>query len=130
MSKAPKCCYEEQELVHSALQDVMSSNFLDGFVPNNPCNSLLKAEELCSEFKVPQLPQGGSSDLQCEKKANERIISAQSIAARERRRKITEKTQELGKLVPGGPKMNTAEMLHAAASMLSTFKHKLKCFNL
>ncbi|OMO93009.1 hypothetical protein CCACVL1_06689 [Corchorus capsularis] len=41
-------------------------------------------------------------------------VSAQSIAARARRRKITEKTQELGKLVPGGNKMNTAEMLQSA----------------
>ncbi|CAA0832267.1 Transcription factor bHLH52 [Striga hermonthica] len=41
-------------------------------------------------------------------------VSAQSIAARQRRRKITEKTQELGKLVPGGQRMNTAEMLQAA----------------
>ncbi|KAF8412766.1 hypothetical protein HHK36_000736 [Tetracentron sinense] len=31
-----------------------------------------------------------------------------------RRRKITEKTQELGKLIPGGNKMNTAEMFQAA----------------
>ncbi|XP_021768510.1 transcription factor bHLH53-like [Chenopodium quinoa] len=44
-----------------------------------------------------------------------KAISAQSKAARERRRKITEKTQELGKLIPGGNKMNTAEMLQAAA---------------
>lgn len=36
-------------------------------------------------------------------------LSAQSVAARERR-KITEKTRELGKIVPGGEKMNTAEM--------------------
>ncbi|KAE8670058.1 putative protein phosphatase 2C BIPP2C1 [Hibiscus syriacus] len=43
-----------------------------------------------------------------------KCVSAQSIAARERRRKITKKTQELGKLVPGGTKMNTAEMLQAA----------------
>ncbi|KAJ8436326.1 hypothetical protein Cgig2_005250 [Carnegiea gigantea] len=43
-----------------------------------------------------------------------KAVSAQSRAARERRRKITEKTQELGKLVPGGSKMNTAEMLQAA----------------
>ncbi|CAK8570561.1 unnamed protein product [Lathyrus sativus] len=54
--------------------------------------------------------------VQCEKKVSERSISTQSIAARERRRKITEKTQELGKLVPCGPKMNTAEMLNAAAN--------------
>ncbi|KAL5061575.1 hypothetical protein RYX36_023312 [Vicia faba] len=69
-------------------------------------------------------------NVQCEKNVSERSISTQSIAARERRRKIIEKTQELGKLVgklvpggpnpswlgsvPGGPKMNTAEMLNAA----------------
>ncbi|POO03286.1 Basic helix-loop-helix transcription factor [Trema orientale] len=42
-------------------------------------------------------------------------VSPQSIAARERRRKITEKTQELGKLIPGGTKMSTAEMFQAAS---------------
>ncbi|KAK6947179.1 Myc-type, basic helix-loop-helix (bHLH) domain [Dillenia turbinata] len=47
-------------------------------------------------------------------KTSSALVSAQSIAARERRKKITDKTQELGKLVPGGHKMNTAEMLQAA----------------
>ncbi|XP_061358414.1 transcription factor bHLH52-like [Gastrolobium bilobum] len=119
--KRQKCLHEEQELVDPSSQElIIPSNF---FVPNYPCS--LQEEELqelfyaVPEFKVPELPQGttcvGSADFQCEKKTNERTISAQSIAARERRRKITEKTQELGKLVPGGPKMNTAEMLHAAA---------------
>ncbi|KAL7142414.1 hypothetical protein ABFS83_08G121800 [Erythranthe nasuta] len=41
-------------------------------------------------------------------------LSAQSASARQRRRKITDKTHELGKLVPGGQKMNTAEMLQSA----------------
>lgn len=40
--------------------------------------------------------------------------STQSMAARDRRRKITEKTTELGRLIPGGRKMTTAEMLQAA----------------
>ncbi|PWA75302.1 Myc-type, basic helix-loop-helix (bHLH) domain-containing protein [Artemisia annua] len=44
----------------------------------------------------------------------ERILTAQSLAARARRRKISKKTQELGKLIPGGQKMNTAEMFQAA----------------
>ncbi|KAB8486527.1 hypothetical protein FH972_025365 [Carpinus fangiana] len=47
--------------------------------------------------------------------SSERSVSSQSIAARERRRKITEKTQELGRLIPGGNRMNTAEMLQAAS---------------
>nr|GEW27811.1 RNA-directed DNA polymerase, eukaryota, reverse transcriptase zinc-binding domain protein [Tanacetum cinerariifolium] len=44
----------------------------------------------------------------------ERSLSAQSLAVRARRKKISEKTQELGKLIPGGQKMNIAEMLQAA----------------
>ncbi|KAI8551560.1 hypothetical protein RHMOL_Rhmol06G0195800 [Rhododendron molle] len=42
-------------------------------------------------------------------------LSAQSVAARNRRRKITEKTRELGKIVPGGEKMNTATMFQTAS---------------
>ena len=41
-------------------------------------------------------------------------ISAQSKAARERRRKITEKTHALSKMIPGANRMNTAEMFQAA----------------
>ncbi|XP_026395969.1 uncharacterized protein LOC113290594 [Papaver somniferum] len=48
------------------------------------------------------------------KKSKSGYLSSQSVAARERRRKISEKTQQLGKLIPGGSKMNTAEMFHAA----------------
>ncbi|GER48923.1 basic helix-loop-helix (bHLH) DNA-bindingsuperfamily protein [Striga asiatica] len=40
--------------------------------------------------------------------------SAQSVVARERRRRISEKTRELGNLVPGAHRMNTAEMFRAA----------------
>ncbi|CAA0827582.1 Transcription factor bHLH52 [Striga hermonthica] len=40
--------------------------------------------------------------------------SAQSVTARERRRRISEKTRELGSLVPGAHRMNTAEMFRAA----------------
>nr|CAB3502134.1 unnamed protein product [Digitaria exilis] len=41
--------------------------------------------------------------------------SAQSAAARQRRKRISEKTAELSRLIPGGHKFNTAEMLEAAA---------------
>ncbi|KAL2331041.1 hypothetical protein Fmac_018622 [Flemingia macrophylla] len=116
--KRQKCSYDND----SSLQDLITStvplpsNFLDGFdVPYDNASSLQR-EEVQPELFY-EIPHDGSTymDLECEKKVNERVISPQSIAARERRRKISEKTQELGKLVPGGPKMNTAEMLHAAA---------------
>ncbi|TKY49416.1 Transcription factor bHLH52 [Spatholobus suberectus] len=132
--KRQKYCYEEQEQeqqrhVHSSLQELTTptapSNFLDGFVaPYDNCCSL--QQELFSE--VPQ--HGAWVDLQCEKKGNERTISPQSVAARERRRKITEKTQELGKLVPGGPKMNTAEMLHAAAKYVKYLQAQVEMLEL
>ncbi|KAJ1298957.1 hypothetical protein BS78_01G494200 [Paspalum vaginatum] len=41
--------------------------------------------------------------------------SAQSAAARQRRKRISEKTAELSRLIPGGHKLNTAEMLEEAA---------------
>ncbi|PSS02614.1 Transcription factor bHLH53 like [Actinidia chinensis var. chinensis] len=74
----------------------------DGFIMPNPPDLTLPAE-----FSGPPgtvvVKRGGS-----------RSLSAQSIAARQRRRKITDKTQELGKLIPGVHKMNTAEMFQAA----------------
>ncbi|URD83828.1 HLH [Musa troglodytarum] len=49
-----------------------------------------------------------------ERKSGAGCLSAQSVAARARRKRISEKTQELGRLIPGGNKMNTAEMFQAA----------------
>ncbi|KAL2903062.1 Transcription factor bHLH53 [Bienertia sinuspersici] len=54
-----------------------------------------------------------------------KAVSTQSKAARERRRKITEKTQELGKLIPGGSKLNTAEMFQAAAKYVKFMQAQL-----
>ncbi|KAK9698803.1 hypothetical protein RND81_08G132000 [Saponaria officinalis] len=56
-------------------------------------------------------------------------VTAQSKAARERRRKITEKTQELGKLLPGGTKMNTAHMFQAAANYVKFLQAQLGLLN-
>ncbi|KAL2474149.1 transcription factor bHLH [Forsythia ovata] len=88
-----------------------------GYIPNP---SMI--QDFSPEVMMPPLPDfptpppvysSGSSES-IVKKPNGGSLSAQSIAARQRRRKITEKTQELGKLIPGGQKMNTAEMFQAA----------------
>lgn len=63
-------------------------------------------------FKFLKLTASGS--VENGKRDDQKHASAQSITARERRRKITVKTRELGSLVPGGTRMKTAEMLHAA----------------
>ncbi|KAM5587336.1 transcription factor bHLH52 [Rosa sericea] len=65
-------------------------------------NCRLSNKDISTAVKVKANSNGGVS------------LSPQSIAARERRRRITEKTNELGRLVPSGSKMNTAEMLQAA----------------
>ncbi|CAN1167193.1 Transcription factor bHLH52 [Linum perenne] len=57
-------------------------------------------------------------------------LSAQSIAARKRRRKISEKTQELGKLIPGGNKMNTADMFQAAGKYVKFLQAQLAVLQL
>ncbi|CAL0303680.1 unnamed protein product [Lupinus luteus] len=136
--KRQKCFYEEQD--HCS-----NNNFI---VPNDPLPEeelLLPLPELpeqhfidvMPEFQVPQLPQYnfGAYDAgyenEYERKSKEkRTISAQSIAARERRRKITDKTQELGKLVPGGSRMNTAEMLNAAGKYVHYLQAQVQMLQL
>ncbi|KAJ0016461.1 hypothetical protein Pint_11358 [Pistacia integerrima] len=73
----------------------------------------------------------GSTDHESSiKKPTGVSLSAQSIAARQRRRKITEKTQELGKLIPGGHRMNTAEMFQAASKYVKFLQAQVKVLQL
>lgn len=62
-----------------------------------------------SFYPLPELQHSASSqavsgivNVKNGRNLNERSVSPQSIAARERRTKITEKTRELSKLIPGG----------------------------
>ncbi|KAF7834778.1 transcription factor bHLH52-like [Senna tora] len=57
-------------------------------------------------------------------------VSAQSKAARERRRKIAERTRELGKLVPAAADLNTADMLQAAGKYLAYLKAQVAMLQL
>ncbi|XP_077211262.1 transcription factor bHLH52-like [Tasmannia lanceolata] len=94
-------------------QDFLFNSF-DGSVETS-----CPVPEFSPEFVFPpagfHIPTGFSvGDDESSKKNNGVCLSAQSVAARQRRKKISEKTQELGKLIPGGSKMNTAEMFQAA----------------
>ncbi|PIM98494.1 hypothetical protein CDL12_29026 [Handroanthus impetiginosus] len=100
--------------------DQFNPDFLN-VLPPNPRMPLQDYSplEIVAPPPLPDFPTGppsfSSGSYESIKKENSSgSLSAQSIAARQRRRKITEKTQELGKLVPGGNKMNTAEMLQSA----------------
>ncbi|KAG8042861.1 hypothetical protein GUJ93_ZPchr0085g16413 [Zizania palustris] len=65
--------------------------------------------------KHQQLPQVFVRGADPEKTTGNRCQSVQSAAARERRRRVSAKTAELSRLIPGGHKLNTAEMLQEAA---------------
>ncbi|KAL1345183.1 hypothetical protein HN51_018970 [Arachis hypogaea] len=123
---------DEERQLPPPFKEYSSPNLFDGFTMNSssllPSEGAALPEELLfpaavatpsSDFMVPNIVLNsfcvGINNDNEKKKDSERPISAQSIAARERRKKITDKTQEFGKLVPGGPKMNTAEMLYAAS---------------
>ncbi|XP_042477429.1 transcription factor bHLH52-like [Macadamia integrifolia] len=94
-------------------------NCFDGYGLNSyySCNSYPVPDFLpemgfpATEVPNPPVYSNGSVDNM---KPNGGGSSAQSVAARQRRRRITEKTQELAKLIPGGNKLNTAEMFQAA----------------
>ncbi|GMN64809.1 hypothetical protein TIFTF001_033861 [Ficus carica] len=109
---------------YSSATNTTNPEFSNGYVPipsfspefsNFPSEAILSAcwgnQEM---IKSEAMKKDSSRSGCCRSATGTTAVSAQSIAARERRRKITEKTQELGKLIPGGNKMNTAEMLQAA----------------
>ncbi|KAL1200424.1 Transcription factor bHLH53 [Cardamine amara subsp. amara] len=109
---------KRQKLVNSSYQcnthnhfQSHNPNFFDpfgdfDFVPEASIFPEFRVPDFSLAFKV------GRGDQDDSKKPT---LSSQSIAARERRRRIAEKTHELGKLIPGGQKLNTAEMFQAAA---------------
>ncbi|KAF3450209.1 hypothetical protein FNV43_RR06289 [Rhamnella rubrinervis] len=103
---------------HYDQMDTISPLFFNGYVPLPevlPTTQVFPPVLQEASVSVPSHGYVGGNSTS-PKKTTSGVLSAQSIAARERRRKITEKTQELGKLIPGGNKMNTAEMFHAASN--------------
>ncbi|XP_031120520.1 transcription factor bHLH52-like [Ipomoea triloba] len=98
--------------------------------PAPPPSSSLARESLLPELPIPAYCDGGETEVAAKKNDNSgkcgvKTLSAQSIAARERRRRIAEKTQELGKLIPGGQKMNTAEMFQAGYNYIKFMQTQL-----
>ncbi|XWS27559.1 hypothetical protein CRYUN_Cryun26dG0126300 [Craigia yunnanensis] len=99
-------CPKRQKLIED---HYYCSDFMPAFFDGVALNSCPVPEDQSMQHQI-----NSEGNVENCKKISERCVSVQSIAARERRRKITVKTQELGKLVPGGNRMNTAEMLQSA----------------
>ncbi|EOA38793.1 hypothetical protein CARUB_v10011063mg, partial [Capsella rubella] len=97
-------------------------NLLDSYITETSNFSEFLVPDFSPAFKV------GWSDNKDDTKKPE--VSAQSVAARKRRRRITEKTQELGKLIPGSQKHNTAEMFHAAAKYVKFLQAQIEILQL
>ncbi|XP_047181520.1 transcription factor bHLH52-like [Vigna umbellata] len=128
--KRQKCCCES-EVQKLTTQTALPSSYTDEFLV--PYDNFYSShiEELPQQISVGFAQfHSTCEDLKCVKKETEKTISPQSLAARERRRRISEKTQQLGKLVPGGPKMNTAEMLHAAAKYVKYLQAQVNLLEL
>ncbi|KAF8028835.1 hypothetical protein BT93_E1486 [Corymbia citriodora subsp. variegata] len=115
------CPYPKRQKQEPLNYPDLSAGLLDGYVASelplvelSPPQLMLPAQPE-PHFQQQQCGSCGGGEIGTKKpSAVGATLSTQSLAARQRRRKITEKTLELGKLVPGGRKMNTAEMLQAA----------------
>ncbi|KAF9667147.1 hypothetical protein SADUNF_Sadunf16G0302900 [Salix dunnii] len=111
---------KRQKLYTDHFNADLATGFYEGYLPNpnpGPAESLPEIPVPEPKFQVPtNFNAWRTESVMNSKKPSTGVgLSAQSIAARERRRKITEKTHELAKLIPGGNKMNTAEMFQAAS---------------
>ncbi|GAA0169969.1 hypothetical protein LIER_40858 [Lithospermum erythrorhizon] len=121
--KRQKCYYEDDNCSYgNNNNNGPTGNYYYMKTPSFQCHDLKQAQ-LPSLFTPPQYFQeqsfssiGNNTTKGCNSKERESSVTAQSIAARTRRKKISDKTVKLSKLIPGGSnKMNsTAEMLHAA----------------
>ncbi|ERM94702.1 transcription factor bHLH53 [Amborella trichopoda] len=96
---------------------LMEEEYISNKNPSVPYDGFLYGDDVQGFWHLPGIGFQGSipsfSGEVAQKPAA--VLSAQSVAARIRRKKISEKTRELGKLIPGGTRMNTAEMLQEAS---------------
>lgn len=122
---------KHQKLINSSFH--FNTTTHDPFFTNpnpNSLDSYINEASNFSEFRVPDFTPAFNVGWSEQDNTKKPELSSQSIAARKRRRRITEKTQELGKLIPGSQKHNTAEMFQAAAKYVKFLQAQIEILQL
>ncbi|KAJ3689726.1 hypothetical protein LUZ61_018890 [Rhynchospora tenuis] len=113
MQQVPYCS-DAQNSYHVNAEFATNPYPKDHQTCNNHYNTASLTNPVNFLYQNAGFPVGRSVRTMQGKVVSEDKVHRNSIAARVRRKKISDKTQELAKLIPGGTRMNTAQMLLAS----------------